>query len=345
VLFFVGLHQPSDAKHFARSFISINRLRGARGRRSAFAAGEWILDSGAFTEITRHGDFKTTVAEYAAQIRQWAGVGNLRAAVAQDWMCEPFALARTGLTVAQHQAKTIERFAELRSEAPGVYVLPVLQGFAPADYVAHVRQYGAQLAAGAWVGVGSVCKRNGNPRAIEAVLLAIRAERPDLRLHGFGLKTTALGLWPRASSLALCRFDGVVIRGAATRAPGERLARGAGLRRQIGDHALSVTAFSSAGGRVMAKQSFFGVAVVFPVVARTEGNQNAMQDEKRENDHPRLCASHHRKRHAELHAALDELVADWILQTGKRPSTGSILELLEWANKQRLAPDHPARRE
>jgi len=44
----------------------------------------------------------------------------------------------------------------------------------------------------AWVGVGSVCKRNGNIQAIESVLLAIHAERPDLLLHGFGLKTTAL---------------------------------------------------------------------------------------------------------------------------------------------------------
>lgn len=43
-----------------------------------------------------------------------------------------------------------------------------------------------------WVGVGSVCKRNGDVSAIEAVLVAIRRARPDLRLHGFGLKTTAL---------------------------------------------------------------------------------------------------------------------------------------------------------
>src|SRR4051795_10333681 len=44
-----------------------------------------------------------------------------------------------------------------------------------------------------WVGVGSVCRRNGNPSAIEAVLRAIKTERLDLRLHGFGLKLTALG--------------------------------------------------------------------------------------------------------------------------------------------------------
>jgi hypothetical protein len=45
---------------------------------------------------------------------------------------------------------------------------------------------------GQWVGVGSVCKRNGNPDAIGDVLLAIKRERPDLRLHGFGIKVSAL---------------------------------------------------------------------------------------------------------------------------------------------------------
>jgi hypothetical protein len=43
-----------------------------------------------------------------------------------------------------------------------------------------------------WVGVGSVCKRNGTPEQIEAVLDAIHNVRPDLRLHGFGVKLTSL---------------------------------------------------------------------------------------------------------------------------------------------------------
>jgi hypothetical protein len=37
-----------------------------------------------------------------------------------------------------------------------------------------------------------VCKRNGNPAAILSVFRAIKSARPDLRLHGFGLKLTAL---------------------------------------------------------------------------------------------------------------------------------------------------------
>ena len=40
--------------------------------------------------------------------------------------------------------------------------------------------------------IGSVCKRNGNPDQIEDILLAIKAQRPDLQLHGFGIKFHAL---------------------------------------------------------------------------------------------------------------------------------------------------------
>jgi hypothetical protein len=187
--FFVGLHQPSDARHFDRAFISVNRLRT---RRSAFAVGEWILDSGAFTEISTWGGYRSSVDDYAREIRRWGTNGRLLAAVSQDWMCEPFILQRTGLSLGEHQRLTIERFDELCALDVGVPILPVLQGFAPAEYVAHLRAYDARLGLGAWVGVGSICKRNTDVAQIESVLLAIRRARPDLRLHGFGLKQTAL---------------------------------------------------------------------------------------------------------------------------------------------------------
>jgi hypothetical protein len=65
--------------------------------------------------------------------------------------------------------------------------MPVLQGYSPESYAAHVDQYAELFTPGQWVGVGSVCKRNGNPDQIEDILLAIKAERPDLQLHGFGI--------------------------------------------------------------------------------------------------------------------------------------------------------------
>lgn len=187
--FFTGLHQPSDAKHFDAAFVSVNRLRNRKG---AFQVGDWIMDSGAFTEISTHGHYRHSVAQYAEQIKRWKQNGNLMAAVAQDYMCEPFIVEKTGLSIPEHQRLTVRRYDELLAEDVGVYILPVLQGFAPEDYVTHLHLYGDRLAHGQWVGVGSVCKRNGDPRAVAAVLMAIKAARPDLRLHGFGLKTTAL---------------------------------------------------------------------------------------------------------------------------------------------------------
>ncbi len=93
-----------------------------------------------------------------------------------------------------HQRWTIKRYDRIRRALPAhIYLMPVLQGYDRQDYVDHVAMYGARLEFGMWVGVGSVCKRNGDPAAIENVLMAIVAARPDLRLHGFGIKTTSLG--------------------------------------------------------------------------------------------------------------------------------------------------------
>jgi hypothetical protein len=113
------------------------------------------------------------------------------AAVSQDYMCEPWILEKTGMAIPDHQRLTIIRYEGI-TEKTDAYVMPVLQGFAPQDYVRHLQMYGSRLTHGMWVGVGSVCKRNGDPGAIYDVLSAIKAVRPDLRLHGFGLKTTAL---------------------------------------------------------------------------------------------------------------------------------------------------------
>lgn len=187
--FFIGLHKPWQAGHFEAAFVSVNVLKIRKG---PFCAQDWIMDSGAFTTIMRFGGYPEPVDAYADEIRRWARTGNLLAAVAQDYMCEPIMLARTGLTIADHQRLTIERYDALLACRVGVPIMPVLQGYAPADYARHVRQYGDRLAPGAWVGVGSVCKRNSRPAAIEEVLLAIKRERPDLRLHGFGVKKTAL---------------------------------------------------------------------------------------------------------------------------------------------------------
>src|SRR5262249_2203154 len=100
---------------------------------------------------------------------------------------------KTGLTVEDHQFRTIERYDALVQLVRCVYLMPVLQGYTGYDYLRHLEQYGDRLGRGAYVGVGSVCKRTTHVLSIERILFAIKLERPDLRLHGFGLKSTALG--------------------------------------------------------------------------------------------------------------------------------------------------------
>lgn len=190
--FFVGLHQPGDCPRFARCMVSAKRLRDLK-RKSDIHPRDWMLDSGAFSEIKDHGHYRSSVDEYAQQVRRWSRCGNMLAAVSQDYMCEDFILKITGLTTADHQRFTIERYDALKELIPEwPYILPVLQGFWPEEYVSCIEQYGERLTQGMWVGVGSVCKRNARVEDVEQVLMTIRKARPDLRLHGFGLKITAL---------------------------------------------------------------------------------------------------------------------------------------------------------
>lgn len=188
VIFYLGTHKISHAKHIDNAFISANILRG---RKSPIEINTWILDSGAFTEIAKYGKFRFNVKEYADLINKWRIYGNMELAVCQDYMCEPFMLEKTGLTVKKHQRLTIERYDEL-IQLTTQPILPVLQGCEPAEYVEHLNMYGNRLPYGFRVGVGSVCKRNRYPSEIIEVLSAIKISRPDLRLHGFGVKKVAL---------------------------------------------------------------------------------------------------------------------------------------------------------
>lgn len=202
--FFIGLHQPSDGKHFETACISINRLRGKWGRKAPLPAKlkRVLLDSGAFTELFSHGCYRHTVEEYADAAAPWCADGRVVAIVTQDYMCEPVMLAKTGLGVAEHQRRTIERYDDLfiywhLGLGQTTPIMPVLQGWTAEDYVAHLRAYGHRITPGMWLGVGSVCKRQGSPKVIVAILKAIRAELramglEGVRLHGFGVKKTAL---------------------------------------------------------------------------------------------------------------------------------------------------------
>lgn len=189
--FYLGSHLPWDAHHLDRAFISYNRLRNRVS--DIKGPDDWVMDSGAYTQIDRDGEFVDTPEEYAEGVKRWSECGNLVAAVSQDFMCEPEQREQTGGTIQEHQKWTIERYDRIRKalNGSGVYLMPVLQGWHPEDYFRHIEMYGDRLDEGQWVGVGSVCQRNSHPADIIWILDRIK-EKSSFRLHGFGVKATAL---------------------------------------------------------------------------------------------------------------------------------------------------------
>lgn len=253
--FYPGLHQPHDAVNFDRACISIHRLER---RRKPVRCADVMVDSGAFTKLAKHGCYPEPVEVYARQLHRLhtQGVVQITVAAAQDYMCEAFMLAKTGLTIAEHQRLTVERYDALLSALSELFggsipfpVMPVLQGFGIADYLRHVEMYGDRLKPGMWVGVGSVCKRQGNVAVIEDLLLAIKEVRPDLRLHGFRREADGPAKSHRSAAPLQRRQHGLELRRPEAGPRRQRLARGQGFRGPRA-HPLQRTGAASAVCRV-----------------------------------------------------------------------------------------------
>lgn len=205
--FYLGTHRdqwlvtaPADVALFVS-----HRVLGQRKRLPRLEMGRhYAVDSGAFTELSLHGEFQTTPQEYIEALARYdAELGDLGWAAPQDWMCEPFMLAKTGLTLAEHQRRTVDNFVLLESLWPqygygDCPVMPVIQGWAIDDYLRCVELYeqaGVRLAENyPVVGVGSVCRRQGTR---EAGIIFRELASLDLPLHGFGVKTAGLRRYGR----------------------------------------------------------------------------------------------------------------------------------------------------
>jgi len=191
--FYLGTHHPCWLTH-AKVPLFVSRSRLVKRRSFPRASARWALDSGAFTQLAIHGRWTVPPAQYAREVRLFSReIGNLDFAAPQDWMCEPWILEKTGLSLAEHQRRTLRNFLELQDLAPEIPWIPVLQGWAVHDYWRHAEMYatsGVDLADRPLVGVGSVCRRQATRTA--SGILASLATAYALRLHAFGFKTLGL---------------------------------------------------------------------------------------------------------------------------------------------------------
>lgn len=190
--FLLGTHRPN---WLASMTIPLFVARQSLAPRKTLprALGPWSLDSGAFSEITLRGGWTVSAATYADEVRRFRDeIGGMQWAAIQDWMCEPFALKRTGLTVTEHQQRTVDSYLDLRDLAPDLPWAPVLQGWATGDYLRHVELYdraGVDLRRASVVGLGSICRRS---QSADIIRLVYRLSDLGIRLHGFGVKTGGL---------------------------------------------------------------------------------------------------------------------------------------------------------
>lgn len=187
--FYLGTHMLSQPWWDLGLPLFVSRVRLEQRRQLPKPAAGWALDSGAYTELDRHGGWRMTAREYADLVGRFREMGHLEWAAPQDWMCEPHVLARTGLTIQQHQARTVFNFLGLRHRL-GDLVIPVLQGWERDDYLRCAELYetaGVDLMQEHTVGLGTVCRRQNTAEAGKIV----RALK-GLRLHAFGVKITGL---------------------------------------------------------------------------------------------------------------------------------------------------------
>jgi hypothetical protein len=158
-LFYLTTHRPHwlwGGQADYPLMVSYQTLRQVRNVRPAAVPG-WALDSGGFTELTRFGTWTVSAREYVASAARYdREIGGLGWGAPQDWMCEPEVIRGgiiagrrvpgTGLSVAEHQRRTIASFAECtalwdeHSDAESPFV-PVLQGYSPGSYQEHKAMY------------------------------------------------------------------------------------------------------------------------------------------------------------------------------------------------------------
>jgi hypothetical protein len=192
VLFYLGTHEQSWLRRTSVPLF-LSRRRLARLREWPEAIGCWALDSGGFSELSIYGEWRTTVRQYIWEVWQAReDIGGLQWAAQQDWMCEPFIVQKTGLSVLIHQQKTVDNYVELMSTAPTLPWIPVLQGFLLEEYLRHVDMYaqaGINLSKLTLVGIGSICRRQ---HTVEAAAIIRTIAALGIPLHGFGLKEQAL---------------------------------------------------------------------------------------------------------------------------------------------------------
>jgi hypothetical protein len=151
------------------------------------------LDSAGFVSTRAYGGFPWTVDDYIDLAASWP----FRRFASLDY-CTEQEIARDREEVLDRISRTIRSNRDCMARAADRDIserfMPVIQGRTPSDYERCLDALWPMLTPGRVIGVGSMCRREvGGRQGIVAVFEHLdRVLAPGVKLHGFGIKGTAL---------------------------------------------------------------------------------------------------------------------------------------------------------
>lgn len=194
---------------------SLSRWREAAGARrwrgfnsvplaNAEVLASLDLDSAGFVAAQTYGGFPWTADAYVALATAYP----FRRFASLDYCTEP-EIACDRHEVLDRLSRTIRANRDCRMLAADYGILdrlmPVIQGRSPSDYERCIDSLWQAMTPGTVLGVGSMCRREiAGPEGLVAVFEHLdRVLPPGVRLHGFGIKGSALPyLTPLAHRIA-----------------------------------------------------------------------------------------------------------------------------------------------
>lgn len=153
-----------------------------------------FIDSGGFYSSMRSGGYTKSNDEYLDYIQKW----QPQFFALRDYPCEPELLKKHNMTVQYNIKRTVENHLILLNKIEsGLWdihgkPIPVIQGWEIEDYLHCIDLFTENGVTSDYMAIGSVCRRNQTEK-IKDVILAVRDNVPLwTKLHGFGVKLTAL---------------------------------------------------------------------------------------------------------------------------------------------------------
>ncbi len=151
-----------------------------------------FIDSGGFYSSMVSGGYTKTDDEYLQFVEK-----IMREYFAlRDYPCEPQLLKKHNLTVKQNINRTVDNHLSLLDILPKYCInsepVPVIQGWKKEDYLSCIDAFNEQGLMNNYMAIGSVCRRTALDN-IREIVISVRDNVPSwVKLHGFGLKLTAL---------------------------------------------------------------------------------------------------------------------------------------------------------